>query len=33
VRPDGYVALADPQGEAAALSSYLRERKLSPFNG
>jgi len=28
VRPDGYVALADPQGSAAALASYLDTRHL-----
>jgi FAD binding domain len=30
VRPDGYVALADSQGRATAVASYLDERKLSP---
>jgi hypothetical protein len=29
VRPDGYVALADPHGSAAALSSYFDTRKLA----
>jgi 2-polyprenyl-6-methoxyphenol hydroxylase-like FAD-dependent oxidoreductase len=29
VRPDGYVALADPDGSGTAVSSYLEERKLS----
>jgi 2-polyprenyl-6-methoxyphenol hydroxylase-like FAD-dependent oxidoreductase len=29
VRPDGYVALADAEGSAAAVLSYLQERKLS----
>lgn len=29
VRPDGYVALADPEGSVNALSSYLKERKLT----
>jgi 2-polyprenyl-6-methoxyphenol hydroxylase-like FAD-dependent oxidoreductase len=29
VRPDGYVALADPEGSAAALASYLDARRLS----
>ena len=29
VRPDGYVALADPEGSAAALTSYLDARKLT----
>jgi 2-polyprenyl-6-methoxyphenol hydroxylase-like FAD-dependent oxidoreductase len=28
VRPDGYVALADPQASAAAITSYLDARKL-----
>jgi 2-polyprenyl-6-methoxyphenol hydroxylase-like FAD-dependent oxidoreductase len=30
VRPDGYVALTDPNGDAARLLQYLDERKLSP---
>jgi 2-polyprenyl-6-methoxyphenol hydroxylase-like FAD-dependent oxidoreductase len=30
VRPDGYVALADPDGSATALTSYLDARKLIP---
>jgi hypothetical protein len=30
VRPDGYVALADPEGRAAAITSYLDARKLTP---
>ena len=30
VRPDGYVALADPRASAAAVMSYLDARKLSP---
>jgi hypothetical protein len=29
LRPDGYVALADPEGRAAAVSSYLDSRKLT----
>jgi 2-polyprenyl-6-methoxyphenol hydroxylase-like FAD-dependent oxidoreductase len=29
VRPDGYVALADPEGSAAAVTSYLDARRLS----
>ena len=29
VRPDGYVALADPDGSAAVLTSYLDVRKLT----
>jgi 2-polyprenyl-6-methoxyphenol hydroxylase-like FAD-dependent oxidoreductase len=29
VRPDGYVALADAEGSAFAVLSYLKERKLS----
>jgi hypothetical protein len=28
VRPDGYVALVDPNGSAAAITSYLDTRKL-----
>jgi 2-polyprenyl-6-methoxyphenol hydroxylase-like FAD-dependent oxidoreductase len=30
VRPDGYVAMADPAGSAAAVTSYLDARKLTP---
>jgi 2-polyprenyl-6-methoxyphenol hydroxylase-like FAD-dependent oxidoreductase len=30
VRPDGYVALADPEGRPAAVTAYLDARKLSP---
>jgi 2-polyprenyl-6-methoxyphenol hydroxylase-like FAD-dependent oxidoreductase len=30
VRPDGYVALADPKANAAAITSYLDARKLMP---
>jgi hypothetical protein len=30
VRPDGYIALADPTGNAAAVTSYLDARKLNP---
>jgi hypothetical protein len=30
VRPDSYVALADPAGSAAAVTSYLDARKLNP---
>jgi 2-polyprenyl-6-methoxyphenol hydroxylase-like FAD-dependent oxidoreductase len=30
VRPDGYVALADPEGSAAAIMSYLDARQLTP---
>ncbi len=30
VRPDGYVALADPEGRATAVTSYLDARKLTP---
>jgi 2-polyprenyl-6-methoxyphenol hydroxylase-like FAD-dependent oxidoreductase len=33
VRPDGYVALADPKGSAAAIRSYLDARKLTPMKG
>src|SRR5579862_127088 len=29
VRPDGYVALADPEGSATAITSYLDARKLA----
>jgi hypothetical protein len=29
VRPDGYVALPDPEGRATAISSYLSARKLT----
>ena len=32
VRPDGYVALADPTASATALASYLDTRKLSARN-
>jgi hypothetical protein len=30
VRPDGYIALADPTGNAAEVTSYLDARKLNP---
>jgi hypothetical protein len=30
VRPDGYVALADREGGATAITSYLDARKLAP---
>ena len=30
VRPDGYVALADPEGSATAITSYLDGRALTP---
>jgi 2-polyprenyl-6-methoxyphenol hydroxylase-like FAD-dependent oxidoreductase len=30
VRPDGYVAVADPEASVTALSSYLDSRKLAP---
>jgi 2-polyprenyl-6-methoxyphenol hydroxylase-like FAD-dependent oxidoreductase len=30
VRPDGYVALADPEASATAITSYLDQRKISP---
>ena len=30
LRPDGYVALANPEGGAAAIMSYLDARKLIP---
>ena len=29
VRPDGYVALADPEGSATAIASYLDARNLT----
>ena len=32
VRPDGYVALADPEGSAAGITSYLDARNLAPKN-
>jgi hypothetical protein len=28
IRPDGYVALADPGGSASSIASYLDARKL-----
>jgi 2-polyprenyl-6-methoxyphenol hydroxylase-like FAD-dependent oxidoreductase len=31
VRPDGYVALADPEGRAAAIASYFDARRLKSF--
>ena len=31
VRPDGYVALADPEGNAKAIKSYFDTRKLIPM--
>ena len=30
VRPDGYVARADPDGRATAIASYLDARRLAP---
>jgi 2-polyprenyl-6-methoxyphenol hydroxylase-like FAD-dependent oxidoreductase len=30
VRPDGYVALADPEGNATAVTSYLDSHRLTP---
>jgi 2-polyprenyl-6-methoxyphenol hydroxylase-like FAD-dependent oxidoreductase len=30
IRPDGYVALADPEGSPTAIASYLDARKLTP---
>ena len=30
VRPDGYVALADPAGKATTITSYLDARELTP---
>jgi 2-polyprenyl-6-methoxyphenol hydroxylase-like FAD-dependent oxidoreductase len=32
VRPDGYVALADPEGSASAVTSYLDARQLTTKN-
>ena len=32
VRPDGYIALADAQGRAAAISAYLDKNKIRPAN-
>ena len=29
VRPDGYVALADPEARASAITSYLDSHKIS----
>ncbi|HEY2499556.1 MAG TPA: FAD-dependent monooxygenase [Candidatus Angelobacter sp.] len=31
VRPDGYVAMADPEGRATAITSYFDARKLTPM--
>jgi hypothetical protein len=31
LRPDGYVALATPEGSAAAVASYLAARELTPL--
>ena len=31
VRPDGYVAMADPEGRATAITSYLDARTLTPM--
>jgi hypothetical protein len=28
VRPDGYIALADPQGKATTIASYLDEHGI-----
>jgi len=33
VRPDGYVALADPEANATVLTSYLDQRKLTCQSG
>jgi 2-polyprenyl-6-methoxyphenol hydroxylase-like FAD-dependent oxidoreductase len=33
IRPDGHVALADPNGNAATVTSYLDARKLAPLTG
>jgi 2-polyprenyl-6-methoxyphenol hydroxylase-like FAD-dependent oxidoreductase len=32
VRPDGYVALADPEGKATAVTAYFDKRKLMPVS-
>jgi hypothetical protein len=32
VRPDGYIALADPEGSATAVTSYLDARRIVPKN-
>lgn len=32
IRPDGYVALANPEQGVIALKDYLNEFKISPFN-
>ncbi len=32
VRPDGYIALADAQGRAAAISGYMDKNKIRPTN-
>ena len=32
VRPDGYVALADPEAIASAITSYFDARRLRPTN-
>jgi hypothetical protein len=32
VRPDGYVALADPAGNARAIASYLDARRITPLS-
>ena len=32
VRPDGYVAVADPDGRATAIASYMDARKLTPLS-
>jgi len=32
LRPDGYVALANPEGSATAVVSYLETRKLTPWH-
>jgi hypothetical protein len=29
IRPDGYVAVADPQGRGTAITSYFDARKLA----
>jgi hypothetical protein len=32
LRPDGYVALAEPDGVADAVASYLDSRALAPLS-
>jgi hypothetical protein len=30
IRPDGYIGLADPTGDASALEQYLEKHKIRP---